>query len=257
MLELAAAVTAGVNVVLVRKEGARWPDDSGARAAEHPPAWLINRQEECVRRTLFSVKAVAHTDEYYRAFCDELMRRLVAPEVAAARKRAAAAARVQTRSLPPPAAGGEDDGTAGGSQQPTPLATPSAGHGRLVHSSSAPAGPTSTPPRQTPPPLLAHAASMFVPAASGASAPASLLHPAPLYSAEYGAAQLPAVLAELQQLRAALADVRRELADMRHTCGGSSESQQAPLMLALAMVGIVACCVTAIVALHAAQLRRA
>jgi hypothetical protein len=75
--ELVTAVRSGVNVVLVRKEGARWPDERGDRVCEHPPMRLINEQEECVRTTLITSKAVAHSEEYYNAFSDTLVDRLV------------------------------------------------------------------------------------------------------------------------------------------------------------------------------------
>ncbi len=80
--ELATAVRSGVKVVLVRKEGAHWPDEHGDRVCEHPPRWLIDQLEECVRTTLMSSKAVAESEEYYSAFSETLVGRLV-PEAAA------------------------------------------------------------------------------------------------------------------------------------------------------------------------------
>jgi hypothetical protein len=102
MRELRAAVLAGVNIVLVLKNGALWEDEEGVRCHEYPPPWLIDRLDEAVRSTLCSNKAVTHSDEYYDPFCEVLVKRLVTPE-AAARLRANAQAASQQHAASEPA----------------------------------------------------------------------------------------------------------------------------------------------------------
>ena len=81
--ELEAAVQGGVNIVLVRKDGARWADVNNQFTCDHPPPFLLNRLDERVRNAVLSIKAVLHSDEYYDTFCTTLIERLVTPEKAA------------------------------------------------------------------------------------------------------------------------------------------------------------------------------
>jgi hypothetical protein len=101
MRELRAAVLAGLNIVLVRKDGALWEDEQGVRCHEYPPPRLINVQDEAVRNTLLTSKAVAHSDEYYGSFCEVLVKRLVTPEEAASLRARAQAARRQQHPAAP------------------------------------------------------------------------------------------------------------------------------------------------------------
>jgi hypothetical protein len=97
MQELSAAVRGGVNVVVVRKDGALWPDvHGGNHVCEHPQPWLINQQEECVREKLCKSKMVLHSDEYYGVFCEALVSRI--------RTRTAAVGALRSVSPPLPAA---------------------------------------------------------------------------------------------------------------------------------------------------------
>jgi len=75
--ELAAAVDAGVSVILVTKEGARWPDEDGRMVCTFPPAHLISRIEPASARKAFMTKAIAHSNEYYAAFAQSLLKRVL------------------------------------------------------------------------------------------------------------------------------------------------------------------------------------
>jgi hypothetical protein len=96
MVELEAAVRSGVNVILVRKSGARWADAAGNYDCEHPPESLIQEQEKCTQDTLRSSRAIKHSDEYYKIFCERLVAQLESPEVAAV-KQLQRAAMVRTK----------------------------------------------------------------------------------------------------------------------------------------------------------------
>jgi hypothetical protein len=88
LLELKAAVELGLNIIVVRMEGALWLDDTGARTCTHPPPALINSLDEAVRLTLFSNLAISHVNEYYGTFRERLMEKLITPEEAATRAKA-------------------------------------------------------------------------------------------------------------------------------------------------------------------------
>lgn len=78
MEELASAVKHNVNIILVTKEGSRWPNAKGERVCDFPPYDLIAELPKAVRPA-FTKKSIAHSDEYYAAFCDTLVARLVRP----------------------------------------------------------------------------------------------------------------------------------------------------------------------------------
>jgi hypothetical protein len=103
MQELSAAVRGGVNVVVVRKDGALWPDvHGGNHVCEHPQPWLINQQEECVRGTLCTSKIVLHSDEYYGVFCEALVSRIKTRTEAVGALRSVSPPLPAAASLPPP-----------------------------------------------------------------------------------------------------------------------------------------------------------
>ncbi|KXZ52085.1 hypothetical protein GPECTOR_10g1108 [Gonium pectorale] len=66
--ELQAAAQAGVNIVLVVKEGSRWRDAKGNKVCEFPPYELL-RTLPADAQKVFERKSVQHSDEYY-AFPD-------------------------------------------------------------------------------------------------------------------------------------------------------------------------------------------
>jgi hypothetical protein len=77
--ERAAAVAAHVPVVLVTKEGARWPDAYGAMSDAFPSARLIDEaftgvEEPC--RSVFKSKAIQHSNEYFSAFSATVIKRV-------------------------------------------------------------------------------------------------------------------------------------------------------------------------------------
>lgn len=74
--ELAAAMAAGVTVILITKEGARWPDEDGRKTCTFPPTHLIDSLEPAIIRKAFMSKAVAHSNEYYSAFSQLLLKRV-------------------------------------------------------------------------------------------------------------------------------------------------------------------------------------
>jgi hypothetical protein len=73
MQELASAVNAGVEVVLITKEGSRWPNRNGDMVEIFPPPELIDALEPPECRTAFTRRAITHTNEYYAAFSHNLM----------------------------------------------------------------------------------------------------------------------------------------------------------------------------------------
>jgi hypothetical protein len=106
-LELCAAVRAGVNVVLVRKEGAFWTCAATSNAGlTHPPPSLVDALAldedvaDATRALLLSRKSVEHSDVYYGAFTAELLQKLAPPDKAAAARRERAAK--QQAAAPPP-----------------------------------------------------------------------------------------------------------------------------------------------------------
>jgi hypothetical protein len=77
--ELSAAVAADVPVVLITKEGARWPDAYGALSDTFPSARLIDEaftgaEEPC--RSVFKSKAIQHSNEYFSAFSTTVIKRV-------------------------------------------------------------------------------------------------------------------------------------------------------------------------------------
>jgi hypothetical protein len=73
MEELASAVNAGVEIVLVTKEGSRWPNRNGDMVEVFPPPELIEALEPPECRAAFARRAITHTNEYYAAFSHNLM----------------------------------------------------------------------------------------------------------------------------------------------------------------------------------------
>ena len=78
MIELASAVNAGVEVVLVTKEGSRWPNQNGDMVETFPPPELIDALEPSECRAAFTRRAITHTNEYYAAFSHNLMQAIEA-----------------------------------------------------------------------------------------------------------------------------------------------------------------------------------
>lgn len=103
-VELCAAVRAGVNVILVRKEGAFWTCTKTGVRAEHPPESLINELEfdpdvaHATKQMLLTHKSVLHSNDYYSGFTALLVQKLVPPDQAAATR--ALVAKVAARALP-------------------------------------------------------------------------------------------------------------------------------------------------------------
>jgi hypothetical protein len=73
MQELASAVNAGVEIVLITKEGSRWPNRNGDMVEVFPPPELIETLEPPECRAAFVRRAITHTNEYYAAFSHNLM----------------------------------------------------------------------------------------------------------------------------------------------------------------------------------------
>ena len=76
MQELATAVEVGVPIVLVVKEGSRWPDDAGNLKADFPTDATIATLEPPSCRRGFSAAAIKHSNEYYSAFSKKLQERV-------------------------------------------------------------------------------------------------------------------------------------------------------------------------------------
>ena len=75
--ELAAAVLAGVQIVLVTKEGSRWPNKDGLLTESFPPPEVISKLEPAACQEAFSSSvAITHSNEYYTAFCHNLQQRI-------------------------------------------------------------------------------------------------------------------------------------------------------------------------------------
>jgi len=81
--ELEAAVRNEKNIILVTKDGSRWKDANGSKTCLFPPYEIINALPEEAQKAFVS-KAVAHSDEYYQAFKDQLIRRIKRPIVVGA-----------------------------------------------------------------------------------------------------------------------------------------------------------------------------
>ena len=220
MHELKAAVLSGVNVILVRKEGALWPDEHGRRVRDHPSSVLINEQDEAVRATLFSSKAIAHSDEYYSKFCKTLIKRLVSPE-AAAKSRALAVQRAAAGGTPAPL-------SRSASVMQTPM-TPA----RVF---SLTAGQDASAAAVTPTPAAAAPRLLY-----GAAAPPPPLPDAP-----------PPPDAALAEMQRALSDVRRELSELRREQAASRAAASSLLVPTWISAAGVTCCVALVaVALQA------
>jgi hypothetical protein len=238
MAELRAAVLGGVNIVLVRKEGALWPDEHGLRVCAHPTQAFISQLDEVVRTTLLSNKAVTHSDEYYAAFCDTLFDRLVSPEVAARARASALKAR--------PAAAGDSPapstpahvtplgGTFSGGLQPAALFSPPSGGGALQRSGSH------------------NTRGVAVTVLSGALTEKQLR-------------------AELQPVHTALTEVRRDLSELRReqaaaaaagaaavvppraAADGAAQQALAALPVWITAAGVACCAAAALVALQSVR----
>jgi ABC-type transport system substrate-binding protein len=63
----------GVEIVLVTKEGSRWPNRNGDMVEVFPPPELIEALEPPECRAAFARRAITHTNEYYAAFSHNLM----------------------------------------------------------------------------------------------------------------------------------------------------------------------------------------
>ena len=198
MLELRAAVLGGAKVITVRKEGALWPCAAGGpRTSEYPGGWLIETLDPVVRPTLEQVLAIGHSNEYYDAFCDQLIGRFVTPEQAAqSRAIAAAAAKASQPPPPPPWIPRAPPLLATGSGMRAPvsglIATPMSGQ---EHSES-----------------FRLRRAMEVASSTPVAPPGGAL-------ASSVAAQLPS---ELIPLHEALQDMRRELCDLRRDQAAST-----------------------------------
>ena len=76
-IELAAAVDAGVPVILITKEGARWRDAEGQLICTFPPPEEIQSIEPASAQQAFAKsKAVQHSNEYYGEFSKKLLERV-------------------------------------------------------------------------------------------------------------------------------------------------------------------------------------
>ena len=71
--ELASAVNAGVEIILITKEGSRWPNQNGDMVEVFPPPELIETLEPPECRDAFKRRAITHSNEYYAAFSHNLM----------------------------------------------------------------------------------------------------------------------------------------------------------------------------------------
>ncbi|PNH10425.1 hypothetical protein TSOC_002822 [Tetrabaena socialis] len=74
--ELKAAVLHNVNIVLLIKDGARWPDAEGNPVCDFPPPHLLRTLPPEVQ-PVFTRKPVVHNDEYYRAFVEALFEKVL------------------------------------------------------------------------------------------------------------------------------------------------------------------------------------
>ena len=77
--ELAAAVRHNVKIVMVVKEGARWPDKNGDYVCTFPPYPLIQKLPAEVQPA-FAVKAIEHVNSYYSAFVSALLEKVDAQQ---------------------------------------------------------------------------------------------------------------------------------------------------------------------------------
>ena len=75
--ELAAAVNSGVPVLMIHKEGARWPLNPGAPMTENfPPRWLIDQLKPAACRAAFNNVPIEHSNHYFEAFRTSLLKRV-------------------------------------------------------------------------------------------------------------------------------------------------------------------------------------
>ena len=128
--ELESAVDHKVNVIFVTKEGSRWKDIHGNKVCDFPPQHLIDKLPEKVKG-LMTRKAIAHSDEYYQAFVETLLKKI--NQGGQTKKKLANAANVITHliassssrrdsgnSLPSLPGGGESRGLSFGGLNATP-----------------------------------------------------------------------------------------------------------------------------------------
>ena len=73
--ELEAAVKAKKNIILVTKDGSRWKDANGSKTCSFPP-FEITSSLSAEAQKAFVSKAVEHSDEYYEAFKEQLIKRI-------------------------------------------------------------------------------------------------------------------------------------------------------------------------------------
>eukprot|EP00798_Chlamydomonas_sp_ICE-L_P019166 gene19166-25775_t len=76
MVELVAAVKSQVNIIWLVKDGARWNDKEGNPTCVFPPDFLIQTLPEEVRH-VFTRKSINHSDEYYQAFVEQLLHKIM------------------------------------------------------------------------------------------------------------------------------------------------------------------------------------
>ena len=79
--ELAAAVDAEVPVLLILKEGSRWPDSYGQLNDTFPSNMLIDAAFDGAKapcREVFKNKAIQHSNEYFGAFSANMLKQLQA-----------------------------------------------------------------------------------------------------------------------------------------------------------------------------------
>jgi hypothetical protein len=77
--ELTAAVVAEIPILLIVKEGSRWPDQYGSMTDLFPSNNLIDsafQGDEEICRPVFKLKAMQHSNEYFRAFSVNFLRRI-------------------------------------------------------------------------------------------------------------------------------------------------------------------------------------
>lgn len=91
MRELESAVEAGVNIILVCKEGSRWRDEKGVKCCDFPPPHIIDALPGKVR-SVFTRKALQHSDEYYQMFVELLLQRIADGDARRAAREAGGAA---------------------------------------------------------------------------------------------------------------------------------------------------------------------
>jgi hypothetical protein len=243
MVELTAAIRSGVNVILVRKSGARWADAAGNYDCKHPPESLIMQQAPCIRDTLRSSRAIKHSDEYYKIFCDRLVAHLEAPEVAAVEQPRRAARVLQQFGDAP--------------EQYTPATRPhSTLRQPMMH-----AGDGAHPQRPMRHFSVDDGDATSAADAAGDAAAAGATSAVPAVETAGAQQQQHSMREELTQLRLAMQSLRHELAEGARTAEALRHAGDTPVARALALLpawisaaGTLCCVVLASVALQALRL---